>query len=167
MTIHGTKIWGILFLALSLTVGLPNLSFAGYADDLTPEQFEKFTQDQKDMGNISQSTETQKDVNLDAMYGDGIGAWFGKTFYKGVAGIAWVIGRVGGSETADAAYYHTLKGIVWTDAQLNALLSSASFEEVNAYLEEKVLVENEMFEDASGKNWVVVKNNDGENYSAN
>lgn len=40
MTIHGTKIWGILFLALSLTVGLPNLSFAGYADDLTPEQFE-------------------------------------------------------------------------------------------------------------------------------
>ena len=88
MTIHGTKIWGILFLALSLTVGLPNLSFAGYADDLTPEQFEKFTKDQKDMGNISQSTETQKDVNLDAMYGDGIGAWFGKTFYKGVAGIA-------------------------------------------------------------------------------
>lgn len=167
MTIHGTKIWGILFLALSLTVGLPNLSFAGYADDLTPEQFEKFTKDQKDMGNISQSTETQKDVNLDAMYGDGIGAWFGKTFYKGVAGIAWVIGHVGGSETADAAYYHTLKGIVWTDAQLNALLSSASFEEVNAYLEEKVLVEKEMFEDASGKKWVVVKNKDGENYSAN
>ena len=75
-----------------------------------------------------------------------------------MAGIAWVIGDVGGYETADAAYYHTLKGIVWTDAQLNALLSSASFEEVNAYLEEKVLVEKEMFEDASGKKWVVVKN---------
>ena len=168
MTIHGTKIWGILFLALSLTVGLPNLSFSGYADDLTPEQFEKFTQDQKDMGNISQSTETQKTVNEDAWFGDPTilsDQWFGKWFAKAIAGAAWSIGWLGNAE--DEAYYHTMKGLVWTDAQLTALFSSASIEDVNTYLKEKVFIENEMFEDASGKKWVVVKNKDGENYSAN